>query len=496
MKKTLSITLMAFALMTIAGSAFGQAVIHITGSTAFRASSIAGIMDIFTPGTVYGAYDTGSTTYKGSEQIFYGELASLPGHHVYVKTFWTGSLAGVYDLSNRTIETKWIATPASPPPGGGVIPGTSAVMALCSHDTTGGTPNTGTAIHGLPYTTESIAPDAAFTDADQGSDATAISNATNGATFKATITNNALTDAGTVSPGTVGLVCFVWTAGHQAAALPYSNMTQEAAAALIHQGAVPYGQLAGNGDLANYAFIVSRNEDSGTRVDQNAESLAGAAPGAFAPSPVKTYLFTYSGSTTSYVDNNTTIQTGGAPAATVTGGGLWPGNWPLNTVPSCSWPGPGHSGYIAGGDVANNLKSTGDTVASFTSGKPAGFTNGVSHAALIGFLGAADQANSVGTRLTYCGVPYTVSNVQNGPYTLWDFEHLYIRSTAPVLAGDALQTCNDVADIITSTDAPTNGNGKTDNSGATPDVGGVLYDASCKFSKSGLEGSYLIPNGN
>src|SRR5215469_1992210 len=219
MKRILNITIVAFTLITIAGSAFGQAVIHIEGSTAFRTSAHAAIMDIFTPGTVYCAYDSSSTTYKSGAAIFYGQLNSLGvGHNVYVKTFWTGSMAGTYDLANRTVITKWIATPASPPPGGGVIPGTSAVMALCSHDATGGTPNTGTNIHGLPYTLESVAPDGAFSDSDQASIAPAIATASGGAAFKATITGNPLTDAGTVTPGTVGIVSFVWTAGHQVAA--------------------------------------------------------------------------------------------------------------------------------------------------------------------------------------------------------------------------------------------------------------------------------------
>jgi len=490
MKRILNITIVAFALMTIAGSAFGQAVIHIAGSTAFRPSASAGIMDIFIPGTVFCAYDTSSTTYKAGEAIFYGELASLPGHHVYVKTFWTGSMAGVYDLSNKTIITKWIATPVSPPPGGGVIPGTSAVMSLASHDATGATPNTGTAIHGLPYTTESIAPDAAFSDSDQASVAPSIKTATGGAGFAGTITGNPLTDSGTVTPGTVGIVSFVWTAGHQVAALPYNNMTQQVAAALVKNGAVPYGQLAGNGDMSDYAFIVSRNEDSGTRIDANAEAQTGFGQ------TVTTYTFNFSGSTTSYVDNGTTIQTGGGPTATVTGGFKWLGTWPLNTVPSCSWSASGHSGYLGGGDVANVLKSTGDTVSTFTTGKPGGFTNGVSHAALIGALGTADQGGTVGTRLFYNAVPFSVAGIQNGTYTLWDFEHFYIRSTAPVLTGDALQMCNDLANEIFTTDAPTNGNGKTDNSGATVDVAGTLYDTSCKFAKIAAEGSYEVPNGN
>ena len=94
------------------------------------------------------------------------------------------------------------------------------------------------------------------------------------------------------------------------------------------------------------------------------------------------------------------------------------------------------------------------------------------------------------------GVPFSVAGIQNGTYTLWAFEHFYIRSTAPVLAGDALQACNDLADKITVTDAPTNGNGKTDNSGATADVAGTLYNTSCKFAKISAEGSYEVPNGN
>jgi len=489
MKRILNFTIAAFAVMIVAGSAFGQAVVRIAGSTAFRPSATASIMDIFVPGQVWCAYDSSSTTYKASAAIFYGKLVSN-GNFVYVKTFWTGSMAGTYDLSNRSIITKWIATPTSPPPGGGVIPGTAVAMALCTHDATGGTPNTGAAIHGLAYTLESIAPDAAFSDSDQASVAPAIKTATGGAAFANTITGNPLTDAGTVTPGTVGIVSFVWTAGHQVAALPYSNMTQQVAAALVKTGAVPYGQLAGNGDLSNYVFIVSRNEDSGTRIDANAEAQTGFGQG------VTTYTFNFSGSTTNYVDNSTTIQTGGAASATVTGGFKWLGTWPLNTVPSCSWSATGHSGYLGGGDVANVLKSTGDTVSTFTTGKPAGFTNGVSHAALIGALSTADQANSVGTRLTYNGVPFSVAGIQNGTYTLWDFEHYYIRSTAPVLAGDALQMCNDLADEVYTTDAPTNGNGKTDNSGVTVDVAGTLYDTSCKFGKIGAEGSYEIPNGN
>jgi hypothetical protein len=259
---------------------------------------------------------------------------------------------------------------------------------------------------------------------------------------------------------------------------------------LVQTGAIPYGQLAGNGDLTDFAFVVSRNEDSGTRIDGNAETQAGFSP------VVKTYLFTYSGSTTSESDNGSTIQTGGAASATVTGGGLWPAAWPLNTDPTVHWSSSGHSGYLGGGDVANNLKSTGDTVSTFTSGKPTAFVNGTSHAALIGVLGTAEQGGTVGTKLTYNGIPFSVAGIQNGTYTLWDFEHFYIRSTAPTLGGDALQACNDIADIVTSTDAPTSGTGHTDNSGADATVAGTLYDTSCKFGKIGAEGSYEVPNGN
>jgi len=490
MKKTLKTVFAIFTLATITGSAFGQAVIHVAGSTAFRPSATAAILDILNSPTC--AYDTGSTTYKGTAAIFYGELKSTPGHFVYIKAYWTGSMAGTFDLANQTQITQWIATPATV---GGVIPGTGVTMGAATHDTTGSTPNTGTNIHGLGYSLETHACEVAMSDADQSSVAQAISTAVGGAAFQATVNNNPATDAGSVAPGTVGIVTFVWAAGHQTAnggIPPYTNITQQQAAALIKTGAIPVSELTGNGNLSDYAFLVSRNEDSGTRIDGFAEPQTG-----FGKSLI-TWEFGYSANNTSYVDTTNggvTIQTGGS-GSTLSGGVQWPKNWKLNTDPTVQWSAKGHSGYIGGGDVANNLKSVGAVTASFGGDAPPGFTNGTSKAYLIGVLSTADQAGSGSTVLTYNGVPFSVANVQLGNYSNWGFEHCYIRSNAPTLSGDSLQAANDLADEMTTTDAPTNGNGKTDNSGSTVDVAGILYDSNCKFTKSAAEGSYEIPNGN
>jgi len=478
MKKTLKTIFATFAIATVAGSAFGQAVIHVAGSTAFRPSATAAILDILNSPTC--AYDSSSTTYKGSAAIFYGELKSTPGHFVYIKTFWTGSMAGTYDLANQTSIVSWIATPATV---GGVIPGTAVTMGAATHDTTGATPNTGTNVHGLGYSLESHACEVAMTDSDQASVAQAIATAVGGGAFKATINNNALDDAGTVGLGTVGIVPFVWAAGVGNTG-SFSNVTQQQAAALVKTGAVPLSELDGSGNTTDWVFDVSRNEDSGTRIDGYAEAQTGFGKG------LVTWRFTYPGGT-SYTDNGQTIVTGGA-GQTLSGGAQWNANWPLNTDPGVKWSSKGHSGYLGGGDVANNLKATSGVAVSFGGDAPSGFTNGVSKAYEIGVLSTADQ-NGTGTRLTYNGVPFSVSNVQKGIYTLWAFEHCYIRDTAPTISGDAAQAASDLADEMTNTDAPTNGNGKTDNSGATVDVAGILFDSNCKFTKSGAEGTYEIP---
>src|SRR5690242_13289139 len=100
MKSLLPKTFGFVALTLLAGQAFGQVTtIHIAGSTAFRTSTHAAIIDALNNCTA--ARDSGSgKLYNCGAAIFHGNLKST-GAEVYIKTFWTGSAAGVYDVCNQ-----------------------------------------------------------------------------------------------------------------------------------------------------------------------------------------------------------------------------------------------------------------------------------------------------------------------------------------------------------------------------------------------------------
>lgn len=478
--RTILATGMLAATMVTSASA-AATTIHISGSTAFRTSYAKAILDILDNVTY--AYDnSGSgTNFKSSAAIYHGNLKST-GAEVYIKTLATGSAAGVVDLAQQNNLTKWIATPATV---GGIIPGTTSATLTAG----------GTNLNGLSpaYSKETAPTEVAMSDDDASSMAKAVATATTGGAAAATAIKNAtlvnggsaLNGAGTGAgdAGAVGAVMFVWAAGTQSGTPAYTNMTQQAAAALA-KGPIPVSFLIGT-NTTDYIFLIGRNEDSGTRIAALAEAQSGFGQG--------TQQFRASfGSGSSYTDNGQTIQTGGT-GATLTGLTLWPANWPLNTAPSISWASAGHSGYVAGGDVGNVLKATGGQKLTLSgAAKPAGYINGTSTAYLVGYVGSADYSSAVGTKLTYNGVAQSIANVQNGSYSFWSFEHLYYRGA---LADVQKQTADDIADKIYTADAPTNGSGVTDNSGVTSDVAGCLIDSSFLVNKAtGVAGSYQTLN--
>ena len=225
MRKLLQTTLAIFALATMANSAFAVATdIYISGSTAFRASAVKAIYDVFKqPGNslVDYVYDNSSAAnpYKASFMGWHGFVGG-GANEVYVHYTATGSAAGVIDLVNcptcgtgTTNQVKFIADSAitgqglgPAEPFGGV--GTAGY-------------NNGVQINGTGYATViGVANSAAFTDASFTADANALATAPgNGASIKAHILAAGLVDAGvTAGPKhTVGVVDFVWTAGKQTA---------------------------------------------------------------------------------------------------------------------------------------------------------------------------------------------------------------------------------------------------------------------------------------
>jgi hypothetical protein len=259
--------------------------------------------------------------------------------------------------------------------------------------------------------------------------------------------------------------------------------------------------LTGNAtDASKYILLVGRNEDSGTRIAGLAEPQYG-----FGQPPIQ-YAYTFSNNQNTQTDGRQTggITTAGTPAAetavaTLTGGDEWPASAPVNTEPSLNWQTSGHSGYIAGGDVANVLLTLNPTTASsLTIGS---FTPTVTptNYYLVGYLGVADGYSitnpsatgvTAGVALSYNGVPYSVGAVENGAYTFWSYEHLYyqgIHGGTP-LAGEQLTIANAIAQQIFTTDADINSSGAH----GAGNAAGIFYSA-MKVNRS-VEGGQISGN--
>jgi hypothetical protein len=496
-----------------ASAASAQTHIYIAGSTAFRGGATKAIEDTLTPGYSY-AFDAGSTgsktQYSGGAAIYSGTIATGltdAGSPVIIKTFWTGSAAGCLDVSSTTSVTGFIPDNRLPQTSG----------------------SNGLNVNG--YTKESDVPNVAFSDAFSASVAASIATAPgNGKTFSARVTAANLQAAGSLGETVVGIVPFVWVAGAQSTGtVPFSNITQQAASALCSAGRIPAMALqSGTAAVTNtndWVFLIGRNEDSGSRIAPQAEAALGvpASKASFGLNMQQHYaVFTANTGSIStdgaFASDDTdmngnplgSIQTGGTNC-TVSDVGLWPADAPVNTEPSINYQIEGHSGQIAGGDVAAVLEAvnplflnlqfidSGDGVLGINWDT----TNSTDHkqkAYLIGYLGGADAggipASAGCTALTYNGVPYTPENVLNGSYTFWTFEHMYYRTGAATnaVSGVSKAYADDVADQIFSRDAQTDSSGNVDTNspGTSPKDGGVLFNKNAKFTRS-AEGQPVTP---
>jgi len=456
-------------------------IIHVAGSTAFRAPATAAMLDYLGSlgGTLHAAYSGSSLLGAGSAILANGTIAADGSGTatVVIETYWTGSLAGVVDLVAQNNVGAFIDESNM---GAGSITtfNASTVTTISSGGAYGG----GSAI--TPSATLAAHVDVAFSDSVKSTIKSELATATLTGTIGAfsTISSlanavggstvvNAGTGGGAAGAGLVGVVPFQWVAGNIASAgdIP-TNMSQQNARSLISSGFLAESQFTGTNtaaDIANYFYLTGRNEDSGTRIGAYMEGQFGvtAAPQQF----------------------SVTIT-----GTTVTNAFLVAANSALNTEPAISWAPAGHSGYASGGNVATALDGL-ETVTpySFSDGSQALGNTGASY--FIGYLGVTDAATAVAGgahALTYAGVPFTVANVQNGSYTFWTYEHVYRLST---LSGTALSAANAIADNVFLTDADIKSNGKhqvTD--GGTS--AGILYDANFNVSRTLTEGGAIIHN--
>jgi hypothetical protein len=428
-------------------------VINVVGSTAFRnavtSAEVLAASNVganLSGGIALGSFTTAGKSFStttgasgATQSNVYGYLAD--GSEVMYRNFWTGSLAGVIDLTQGNTTTDLF------------IP-TSATMTATTGGSGGGTQFTGTLVTAVP--------NVAMSDVSASDGANTVNTAPGaGPSIATAIGASSLADGGATAGAnhTVGVVTFQWVAGKQTSGTPpFSNISQQQAAALMASGAgmIPLSILDGvKTDDTNYVLFVGRNEDSGTRITYDAETLGGGigSGAAFGPS---TQQFMIHQTTNGYITTNTASVS--VDATGINGFKLWTKNWALNTESTLNWNTIGHSGYTAGGDVANILSSpnpvstSGWTVANAAPG----FTVGTSTAYIVSCLGTSDAATAITAGafgLSYNGVPFSIAAVEEGQYSLWGYEHLYYLTSATgtqsaVSGGSGVNTTQDAADAL------------------------------------------------
>ena len=190
----------------------------------------------------------------------------------------------------------------------------------------------------------------------------------------------------------VGVVPFKWVVSHGAPA-SVTNITTQQAQALYGAGELPLAFFSGStADQGSRLFALGRDPDSGTRVIAFAESGIGVFNGVLQYQPV-------------VASNNIASHI----------------PWPQTTVNGIVFT-QGNGGYSSGGTIVGIMRNT-------TVGL------GGSYITYLGLSDANSAVSATGTgagparELTWNGVPYSLSNVKEGLYTFWGYEHLMYRGT-------------------------------------------------------------------
>ena len=301
--------LASYLALAFAGMASAQTVIHITGSTAFRAAAHAAIQSMMASGYTYG-YSGTSGLGSASQAIFTGTAVTTKGGSVpvIVKTSWSGSVGGIIVLTqNLPVPDSAIGVV-----GGWLVNSTS-------QSTSG--------VQGAPavYDTPTTA-DASFSDSFQSS---------------TLYPSPVLSGANGYNKGVVGVIPFEWVEGVGSSAI--TNVTaQNAKNALFGGCALSFftGNTADSGTLVQ---VFGRDSDSGTRLETFAETGFGITT-----SPTQ-YDGTISGGTITSIDP-----------------------WPAQTTDGTSYP-IGHEGYSSGGTIATTLKTPGMLTAANNPGVMIGY---------------------------------------------------------------------------------------------------------------------------
>ena len=399
--------------VALAGISSAQTVIHISGSTAFRAALNNAIVDIMNPGYLIAG---SNTTKESATQLVVSGTTKVGNYPVVIKTSLQGSAGGVQSLAQQSPQITFS--------------GSSGWLQTSLATTTTIT----TAVAASASNTDPAAPaDICLADSFQASTFAYGSGFTQ------------------LKETKVGVVPFFYVMGCsndttvQASLSSVTSISAQQIKLLLSAG-LPLSLLTGkDADASVTMYPIGRDEDSGTRI------VAFAEPGfGVFGSPVQ-YAPGFGGS----ISNNVTFPISfpaSANANTITG--IMP--YPANTVNGLSFP-VGHSGIKSGGDVAKTIYTPVDINARDQFGGKFG---------IITYLGAGDAQSAIKSPstafvLNYNGVsgqlalsgdpiPSTATNITNGAYTFWSYELL---DYAPTLAGPAKTVADQLAQQIITTEA-------------------------------------------
>jgi len=317
--------------------------VYITGSTAARGAVVnalaAGVGQDATPSAVI---YTGSAASTGSYQEF---VTSIGGNATIIKTAWSGSEAGILDVSSSTQTELFLLDPST-----GSVPASGAINPAPA------TPNANY------YSAQTV--NAALAD----NSPLASKNPTTTATFKL---------AGVVVP-----FVFVKNQGAGLTTLgesdysAFSNLTSDQFKVLAAGGDY-LGLFTGNpADQATFVYLAGRDDNSGTRVNVLAETGVG----------VKTSL------------SQVILANGVLTPAAYT-----------------------DEGQASSGTLAKSLiDTTSPTVQTDSIQGTSGFN-------VVSYLGVPDAVTAEAApinaiQLTYNGVAYSATAVENGTYAFWGYE--------------------------------------------------------------------------
>lgn len=394
-------------------------IVRITGSTAYRGATHTAIRNVFdtAPSPVVYGY-TGSSLSSASQAIFSGKIS---GNDVIVETGWSGSVGGVQTVA-----------------GGLPVNFLADTLADGSSLTTGGTASLATG-------TNSKVPDVAMSDTFQNStpftSPTLVSTKVGVVPFKwvvsrgltpvvmnvdttsgsnvATVADTSSLSAGMTISGNTNIVAA--TTGIKIGAIinattftivkntdgtnqnasttaagvattfvapsPITNITPQLAQVLYQNGSCELALFTGNSaDIGKKVWSIGRDPDSGTRLTAFAEAGVGVN------STVVQYQPTVSG--------GAVVSQVPYPSATINGILIATGN----------------NGYASGGTLAGVMGNSTSAI------------NGY----YVTYLSTGDATTAINAgakEISYNGVPYSLTAVQQGLYTFWSYEHLMYQSS-------------------------------------------------------------------